>query len=184
MFVNPNSHDAVRFPLNKIGESAGVHQCGGSEREWLTDVCDGLSYFLIRNVLNEARKESRDNCLREKGMQVGIEKMTKSLLKEECEKRSLPVMGNVPELKARLLAFVDTKTQSGEVVLPKVVEGKFDWFVCETGGLHWEMSLTRVVIDVLWPLCTKLSQRRKGTLLRDSWHGREVERITTVLMMK
>ena len=47
-------------------------------------------------------------------------------------------------------------------MLPKAVEGKFDWVVCQTGGLHWEMTLTQVVIDVMWPFVYQAFTESQG----------------------
>ena len=47
-------------------------------------------------------------------------------------------------------------------MLPEAVEGKFDWVVCKTGGLHWEMTLTQVVIDVMWPFVYQAFTESQG----------------------
>ena len=78
----------------------------------MVDCCrDGLPYFLMRRVMIEARKECRDSLLREKGVPVGIEKMSKSSLKVECEKRALSTRGTLVELEGCLLACVDVQSQ-------------------------------------------------------------------------
>ena len=150
VFVNPNSHEAVRVVLRDLGRRAGVRQYGGKDRHWLNVVCDGLPYRLARKVISEARESSHETALSEAGI-PNIRSMKKKDLVEWCGKLSLDKKGSVSELQGRLDAYFKCEVESGRIKVPVDVEGEFDWVVLESGGLHWEMVLIQTVVEVLWP---------------------------------
>ena len=148
-FVNPNSHEALRRLLRHIGSECGIKGIGGSDREWVIVVYDGLPYNLMRTVM----LDSRQNCQRTALMDAGIPNIAslrKPQLKAECSRRGLSQQGNKADLRQRLQAFVEHQLQQRSLSpLPPQV-GEFDWVVCQSGGLHWEMKLAQCLVDVLW----------------------------------
>ena len=163
-FVNPNSHEAVRVLLNQIGVSSGVRQCGGSKRHWLPVVCDGLPYSLMRHVQREEREKARSESLSALECPTDLDKLRKPDLKAECKKRGLSTAGPVSELRSRLRSALEAEgqLQTSSRLDQQCTEGKFDWVVSLSGGLHWEMTLTQVVIDVLWPFVYEAFAQSQG----------------------
>ena len=149
LFVNPNSHEALRRLLQHIGSECGVRSAGGHDREWVTVCCDGLPYNLMRHVINESRQRKQDSASACAGI-PNVATLQKAALKVECSKRGLSELGSVAELKQRLQCFIDEQLSTGAIILPPPQEGEYDWVVCQTGPLHWEMKLVQSVVDVMW----------------------------------
>ena len=51
-FVNPNSFATITEVLQNIGHSTGIKHYGGGKREWLFVECDGFTYSIIRDLLD------------------------------------------------------------------------------------------------------------------------------------
>ena len=143
VFVNPNSHEAVRVLLREIGTSAGVKQCVGEQgcREWLTIVCDGLPYSLMRTTIAQSRDEARKAAYHVAGI-LDVGSMSKESLVGYCRQHSLNVSGSLASLRSRVSTHVQGRVASGGLnVLGSIPAGEFDWVVSQSGGLHWEMNL-------------------------------------------
>ena len=65
LFVNPNSHDAVRALFDHLGRVCGVN--GDGERDWLVVECDGLPYLLAKTVIHRSQIEAQKQTLKEAG---------------------------------------------------------------------------------------------------------------------
>ena len=157
IFVNPNSHEAVRIVLRDVGKRARVKQCVGDEgvREWLTVVCDGLPYSLILAVMEEARRDAAKLANHEAGI-LHVDSMSKADLKSACSTRGLGVTGNMSTLRERLRKFLDDLVEKGELMPPtNIPDGEFDWVLPISGGLHWEMNIIQCIVKSLWPFAYK-----------------------------
>ena len=56
VFLNPSSHESIVEVLWFIGKQAGIKHYGGNEREWVTIVCDGLPYGLVRSAIDGSKE--------------------------------------------------------------------------------------------------------------------------------
>ena len=160
-FVNPNSHEAVRRLLRHIGRECGIKSMGGSDREWVVVACDGLPYNLMRTVMLESRRQQQRQALINVGI-PNLASMRKVELKNECMQRGLSQQGSVADLKQRLQVHVAEQLQSRAITLPSPQEGEFDWVVCQSGGLHWEMKLAQSAVDVLWAFVYEAFAKSQG----------------------
>ena len=66
------------------------------------------------------------------------------------------------ELQQSLHSFVTSQLQDRSITLPPPQEGEFDWVVCQSGALHWEMKLVQSVIDVMWPFVYEAFSKSQG----------------------
>ncbi|XP_065180592.1 uncharacterized protein LOC135811302 [Sycon ciliatum] len=158
VFVNPNSHEAVRVLLREIGKDAGVNQClgdGSGTRHWVNVVCDGLPYSLMRTVLGESREAVRLATLNAAGV-LNSKAMGKQELVGALRERGLSTAGSLTVLRTRLDDHLQLETTAGNITMPHhYPDAEFDWVVCQSGGLHWEMNLIQAVIKTLFPFVYK-----------------------------
>ena len=159
LFVNPNSHDAVRALFDHLGRVCGVN--GDGERDWLVVECDGLPYLLAKTFIYRSQIEAQKQALKEAGIPA-----TSSLkgpeLKQELQRRGLDTRGRVEDLRCRLQHAVDKQLRSGEIALPSKAKGEYDWVVLRSGGLHWEMKLLQCVVEVFWPMVYQAFAESQG----------------------
>eukprot|EP00117_Sycon_ciliatum_P002321 scpid36361/ scgid7600/ len=157
VFVNPNSYEAVKVLLRELGTCAGVKQCVGSDgqRHWLSVVCDGLPYSLMRNIMHQACESARKQAYHEAGI-YDVHSMQRDALKDVCKDRGLSTQGTVAVLKERVASVVKADLESGKLTAPaSIPSGEFDWVVCTSGGLHWEMNVIQCIVKSLWPFVYK-----------------------------
>ena len=91
-----------------------------------------------------------------------VASLRKSALQAECLKRGLSQQGTKDELRQRLQSFLARQDQRNTLAFPARQEGEFDWVICQSGFLHWEMKIVQSVVDVLWAFVYEAFSKSQG----------------------